>query len=188
MGALFSANRDRRDCHIPPHCPFLAFLRFQRTEPMLPLTIYRVSFTPETLLSFRLQGFEPLRDPETSPFPLPPLPLDTKLCRCSRLRRLQPSEKLDRLRIPQSIRCPLDVFPSGALLPSKVESASRLILSHAWKLPDRSPVVAGTSEYCQLANQLRTLHSKAHQSHQPLWGFSPRRTLRRSKPLPSIVL
>lgn len=74
----------RRGLPPPARSPLIAFLRFQRAAPFWPVRLAptevvafdtfqsaheanRVCFTPATLLSFRLQGFAPSRDPDPSP-------------------------------------------------------------------------------------------------------------------------
>lgn len=65
----------RRSCQAPSEpTPCISTLpagRSSRGSPRLPC---RVSFTPTTLLSFSLQGFDPSRDPCSVSGPDPPLP------------------------------------------------------------------------------------------------------------------
>jgi hypothetical protein len=98
--------------------PLIAFLRFQRTVPLrATLSTCRVCFAPATLLSFRLQGFEPPEEETT--FPQPFLP-----CRFTRTRTGLTTSEVWTLREAgpnrrsDPIPCLLDVLPSGALPPA----------------------------------------------------------------------
>jgi hypothetical protein len=152
--------------------PLVAFLRFQRAVPLrATLSTCRVCFAPATLLSFRLQGFEP--PGEETAFPQPFLP-----CRFTRTRTGLTTSEVWTLREAgpnrrsAPIPCLLDVLPSGALPPAAAASgfpgaSSHVLGSHLADDRDRShdrqsAARSGTSESCRTAGPVASsTHSKA---------------------------
>lgn len=117
--------------------PLAAFLRPQRVVPQGHSTSHRrVCFTPTTLMSFRLQGFDPSGDQAGVSALLPPVPFVPASGRGSELRRVDPSGS--RSFAPK--RCapsPHDVFPLGFSLSPRWGTASRPLLSRAFDLRAR---------------------------------------------------
>jgi hypothetical protein len=64
----------------------------------------------------------------------PPVLFHDALRRHAQLRRIAPFEERTTPSVNPAKSCPLGVLPSEALPPAAVESASRLLLSHAYDL------------------------------------------------------
>jgi hypothetical protein len=105
--------------------------RNQHDPTSLPCLVY---FTPATLTSLRLQGVDPSEDQASLSALLPPVPFVPASGRGSELRRVDPSGS--RSLTPK--RCapsPLDVFPLRFSLSPRWGTASRPLLSRAFRLP-----------------------------------------------------
>jgi len=78
----------------------MTFLRLQRPDPKVLPTADRVCFAPATLLSFRLQGFEPLEEEHASPRAFLPCRLTSHSDEAYGSEGLDPPRSPDTLTLP----------------------------------------------------------------------------------------
>jgi len=135
-----SAAPWRREAARPHQSPLIAFVRFQRTGPKTERSTRRVCFTPTTLLSFDLQGFEPPGEEDASPRPVLPCCLALHSDRAYSFEGLNPpGSRSTRTQAPKHLRALLAFIPSEALPLAAVAPASRHLLSRASPEPPHQP-------------------------------------------------
>jgi hypothetical protein len=143
-----SAAPWRREVAKPHQSPLIAFVRFQRTGPKTERSTRRVCFTPTTLLSFDLQGFEPPEEEDASPRPILPCCLALHSDRAYSFEGLNPpGSRSTRTQAPKHLHALLAFTPSEALPLAAVAPASRHLLSRAFSdPPNQTTATEATAE------------------------------------------